>query len=91
MINLAQLQGERVTIELSINGRFTALTGVAHYGSDPTLGKVLRIRFPEEAGGMEILLEEDKWAGQIERTANDRPFTIKLDAASSTLSGPTAG
>lgn len=82
MIKLSDLHEQRVDVEILIHGKSTSLSGVGHYATDPMLGTVLRIRFPQEAGGMEILLEEAAWTGQIERPADDKPYSIRLDAAS---------
>jgi hypothetical protein len=62
---LATLDGSTVAIELLHDGQRKLLRGVASYGKDPMLGRILKVNVQEEWGEFDFVLRESEWDGEI--------------------------
>lgn len=63
---LAALDQRRIAIHLVAQGRERVLRGIGAYGSDPSLGGVLRVAIRDEAGPYDLLFVDGQWRGRIE-------------------------
>jgi hypothetical protein len=79
-----ELSNSTIAIELDLNGRSRVLRGVAVYEQLPGTVAVLRIRVSDPAGDFELILDEDRFDGQILRNQDkqsDCDFRISLRAS----------
>jgi hypothetical protein len=67
-MELSQLDGSRLAIELVIQGATRVFLGSAKFERDPVLGNVLRVSLDAETAGPgnpEFLIREKYWDGQV--------------------------
>jgi hypothetical protein len=81
-----ELNNCSIAIELDLNGRPRVLRGVAVYEQLPGTVSVLRIRVSDPAGDFELILDEDRFDGEIlQDKQSDCEFRIPLAAGNSCL------
>ena len=77
-----ELSNCTIAIELDVNGQHRVLRGVAVHEQLPGTVSVLRIRVSDPAGDFELILDEDRFDGEILRDKqSDCEFRISLGAA----------
>jgi hypothetical protein len=77
------LHGRSVAVRVPVPGGEQVLLGNAEYATDPDLGQVLRVAI-EGSGGLEIVLSETVFHGQIlSGDAHQRDYLIDVTAKSS--------
>jgi len=64
--SLALLDGRTIAVRFHVHGEERLLAGQGSFESDRELGAILRIKFPANPDGGELLLSESRWTGEIE-------------------------
>lgn len=86
MISFAELDNQRLAINLSVHGKQVMLAGVARHENDGDLGSLLRIPIQDQPGNLEIILRENEWDGTITRLHQaDCAYLIQLSANCASL------
>jgi hypothetical protein len=62
---LADCDGKRVAVSLSMPTRICVLCGQAAWTQDPTLGQVLQIAFDDQSSATSMLISPKEWQGEV--------------------------
>jgi hypothetical protein len=79
---LAKLDKHTIVVEAEIGGRRVELHGTATYEAASDLGAILRIHVADPAGEFDVILQEDRWHGDIRPPHHiSSDYRISLTAA----------
>jgi hypothetical protein len=63
---LALLDGRSIAVRFHVQGEERLLAGQGALENDRELGAILRIKFPADPDGGELLVSETCWTGEVE-------------------------